>query len=145
MQPVTAFAAGSAAVRPFWKTAFLRMAAPGVVVAPQDKVREALQNPATTVVDARTIEEIQKDGYFTGCADSGGKLLCHWVHAPSTKTESPLLQIASASLIPDLEAPVVVYCASGIRAGTVKTELERQGYKTVLNAGGLSDLDFLKK
>jgi rhodanese-related sulfurtransferase len=131
---------GAHQARSFGKTATLRMAAPGVAMATPDKIRAALQNPATTVVDARTIQEVQKDGYFHGCDD--GK--CHFVHAPSTKTESPLLQSAATSLIPDQQAPVVAYCASGIRAGTVKTVLEQLGYETVLNAGALSDLNSVR-
>jgi hypothetical protein len=37
---------------------------PGVVVSPAADIRAALQNPATTVIDARTIEELQANGYI---------------------------------------------------------------------------------
>jgi phage shock protein E len=38
-------------------------------------------------------------------------------------------------------APVIIFCRSGRRAGKAKELLEEKGYKTVLNAGGLSDID----
>lgn len=120
-------------------------AAPGVTVASPEELRHAMQNPATTVVDARTIEELLANGYFTGCEShrAGGIPKCRWVHAPSASpTESPLLLLASASLLPDLTAPVIVHCGSGIRASGVQTILKNLGYTTVLNAGGLTDLEF---
>ena len=40
-------------------------------------------------------------------------------------------------------APVVIFCRSGRRAGKAKTILEERGYKTVLNAGGLGDINSL--
>jgi phage shock protein E len=114
------------------------MAAPGVVTDPDDAIREALANPATTVVDARNVEEMQQDGYFASST-------CKFVHAPSTKDSSPLLQLAAPSLIPDTSAPVVVYCKSGIRATAAKKALEDAGYKTVLNAGGYDDIQKFQK
>ena len=100
--------------------------------SPQD-IENALQNPAVTVIDARSVEELQQKGYYR--PDIG-----RWIHAEATKDEAPLLQIAASALLPDKEAPVVVYCGSGIRATVCKNVLENQGYTTVLNAGGLADL-----
>ncbi len=37
-------------------------------------------------------------------------------------------------------APVILFCASGRRAGKAKETLDQLGYTTVLNAGGLRDL-----
>lgn len=37
-------------------------------------------------------------------------------------------------------APVILYCASGMRAKKVKTILQQQGYENVLNAGGANNL-----
>jgi rhodanese-related sulfurtransferase len=118
---------------------------PGVIVAPAADIRAALQNPATTVIDARTLEELQANGYFTGCEAGSGQTKCRrWVHAPTTANPpaSPLLSLASASILPDMNAPIIVHCGSGIRASVVKTILEDLGYTNVMNAGGLTDLEF---
>lgn len=113
-------------------------AAPGVQVDSETSIRQALQDPQTTVVDARSLEEIQAAGFFR----CDGK--CRWVHAPASKEEAPLLEMAASSLIPDLNAPIIVYCASGIRATTSKRVLEEQGYTNVMNAGGLEDMAAFK-
>ena len=41
--------------------------------------------------------------------------------------------------------PAIVFCRSGRRAMTAKALLEKMGCKQVLNAGGVSDLDYLSK
>lgn len=94
--------------------------------------------PQTTVIDARTIEEMQKVGYFNAST-------CRFLHAHATKTEDPLLQLAAKSFLPQKDAPVVIYCGSGIRATTAKQVLEEAGYTNVLNAGGLPDIHSLAK
>jgi rhodanese-related sulfurtransferase len=38
-------------------------------------------------------------------------------------------------------ARLVVYCASGQRAGKAKQQLDAAGYKNVVNGGGLDDLE----
>ena len=43
------------------------------------------------------------------------------------------------------EAPIIVYCKSGRRASRAEEVLKKQGYETVLNAGGFEDLDYLRK
>lgn len=45
-----------------------------------------------------------------------------------------------ASLVPDKNTPVVLYCRSGRRAGEVEDVLKGLGYTQVVNAGGLIDL-----
>ena len=112
----------------------LRMAAPGVEMASKDDILGALGNPATTVVDARSVGELDESGYYVPPT-------ARWVHAEATKHEAPLLEVAAEALLPDKDAPVVIYCGSGLRATTCKRELEKQGYTNVLNAGGLSDLN----
>jgi phage shock protein E len=109
-------------------------AAPDVTVASASDLREALQNPATTVVDARSLEELQATGIF--CNDGQ----CKWIHAPASKVNAPLLELAATALLPDLDAPVVIYCALGYRAASSKRVLEEMGYSNVLNAGGLDDI-----
>ena len=114
------------------------MAAPGVDVAPVDAIRRALEDPSTTLIDARSVGEIEQHGYYHN--DNNNDFVRRWVHAEATPQNAPLLQVAAAALLPDKQAPVVIYCGSGIRATTCKTVLEQQGYTNVLNAGGLADL-----
>lgn len=40
----------------------------------------------------------------------------------------------------DKSRPIVVYCASGRRAGKAKAQLEAAGYTHVVNGGGFDDL-----
>jgi phage shock protein E len=113
------------------------LAAPGVVLDSPSDIQNALRNPQSTVVDARGIDEIQQQGYYAPVSS-------RWVHAPCSLSEAPLLSAASASLLPDKEAPVVIYCASGKRATFAKQVLEEQGYTHVLNAGGFpGDMEYL--
>jgi phage shock protein E len=101
-------------------------------------VRGALANPKTTVLDVRRLDEILESG-FLKTEDR------QWIHAPCTLTECPLLDVAAESLIPDKNAPVVVYCASGKRAAKAKEVLESKGYGNVLNAGTFGGLGYLKE
>jgi phage shock protein E len=98
-------------------------------------VEHALTNPATTVLDARQVDEILEYGFL--------KTDRQWVNAACTLQECPLLEVAAGSLILNKKAPVVVYCSSGKRAAKAKQVLESKGYTTVLNAGPLSGLDYL--
>lgn len=41
----------------------------------------------------------------------------------------------------DKTARLVLYCASGQRAGKAKQQLDAAGYKNVVNGGGLDDLE----
>jgi phage shock protein E len=113
------------------------LAAPSVVLDSPSDIQNALRNPQSTVVDARGIDEIQQQGYYAPVSS-------RWVHAPCSLSEAPLLLTASASLLPDKEAPVVVYCASGKQATFAKQVLTEQGYTHVLNAGGFpADMEYL--
>lgn len=38
------------------------------------------------------------------------------------------------------DQPVLLYCHSGQRASVAKTVLEKEGYKQVINGGGIDDL-----
>jgi phage shock protein E len=40
----------------------------------------------------------------------------------------------------ETDADITVYCAAGGRAGVAKTLLERAGYQSVTNAGGLANV-----
>lgn len=54
----------------------------------------------------------------------------------------PLEQVASqiATQAPDLDQPIVVYCASGMRSGQARAVLLQLGYRQVSNGGGVGSL-----
>jgi rhodanese-related sulfurtransferase len=43
------------------------------------------------------------------------------------------------------KVPIVIYCKSGRRASKAQEVLQSQGYKTVVNGGGLNDLASLNQ
>jgi len=45
-----------------------------------------------------------------------------------------------ASIAPDKDSPLVLYCRSGRRSGLAKQSLETLGYRQVINAGSYDDL-----
>lgn len=62
-------------------------------------------------------------------------------------TPMPALELESSpeSVVgDDKEVPIIIYCGSGRRANKAKEVLEGQGYKIVVNAGGLGDIDYLQ-
>jgi len=113
----------------------------GIQVAPPQQIQVALKNPRTTLVDVRSQQEVEQTGKVA--LPKGNKKL-GWVNAPSDTLMEETK--ASASLLPlNKEAPIILYCASGMRASKCKNLLEQRGYTTVLNAGGLADLEALLK
>ena len=42
-------------------------------------------------------------------------------------------------------APIIIHCASGMRAGKAKEILTELGYEEVVNAGGYADLGYLQE
>lgn len=99
--------------------------------ASKDDVKAAASDPKAVFLDVRSQAEID---------------------AASLKTDKRVIYATCASTdeCPALEqlpkgknTPIVVFCASGKRASGAKQVLESKGYTNVLNAGGLSDLDYL--
>jgi phage shock protein E len=136
LAPTTTILGSSATTPSSTRRTFFSSTPLFMFASPQD-VKGALANPKTTVLDVRRVDEILDSGFL--------KTDRQWVHAQCTLTECPLLNVAAESLIPDKNAPVVIYCASGKRAGKAKEVLESLGYANVLNAGGLGDLGYLKE
>eukprot|EP00526_Cylindrotheca_closterium_P023188 CAMPEP_0113638050 /NCGR_PEP_ID=MMETSP0017_2-20120614/19927_1 /TAXON_ID=2856 /ORGANISM="Cylindrotheca closterium" /LENGTH=169 /DNA_ID=CAMNT_0000549127 /DNA_START=92 /DNA_END=601 /DNA_ORIENTATION=- /assembly_acc=CAM_ASM_000147 len=81
-------------------------------------------------VDARGLEEIAKDSldrpFVHGHFILQGEL--NHLH----------------QILPSRSAHIIVFSKMGGRAAKVKATLEKEGYKNVLNAGGLKDVDFLE-
>ncbi len=88
------------------------------------EVTPSLVLPAgTRLVDVRTPAE-WADGHLPGA------------------TLLPLDQLAArvASVLPDRNAPIVVYCRSGNRSGQAQRFLRSLGYTNVENGGGATSL-----
>lgn len=127
-------ARGPSSLSPRSFTAFMFVNPAGVELDAPATIQQALNNPTTTLVDVRKLDEIQATGLFNPASAAKNKL--HWISAPCTLDSCPLLELCSEALIRDKEAPVVVYCASGKRANKAKEVLKSKGYQQVLNAGG---------
>lgn len=99
----------------------------------KEQLKEILDDDAVVLLDVRSESEIQSSGKF----EYGNH---KWVQAACTPDDASALESSSEFLLPDKEAPIVIYCKSGRRASTAKLALEAQGYKHVLNAGGYDDV-----
>jgi len=63
-------------------------------IATRDQVQEALRNPQTVLLDARTDEEIIRDGFLSVRGH-------RWVHASCTMEDCPLLVKTAESQLPN--------------------------------------------
>jgi len=82
---------------------------------------EELVDKAPFILDVRETAELETDGYIEGA-----------VNIPVREV------LANLDKLPGLDEPIVVYCASGHRAGMVFASLKLLGYTNVRNlAGGL--------
>ena len=75
------------------------------------------------VVDVRTAEERETEGYIPGS-----------IHVPVDDLAEQL-----PVLVPELDREIIFYCAVGGRAQTALEQAQSMGYSTVYNLGGLSD------
>jgi phage shock protein E len=95
-----------------------------------DEVKAAANAPGVSYLDVRTEAEVKVTSLapkpFHNVSCLGGDC-----------TE---LTAKASTLMPDKNAPVIVFCRSGGRASYAKEALEDMGYTTVLNAGGIDDL-----
>jgi phage shock protein E len=87
----------------------------------QKKLRAKIEAGAV-VVDVRTKEEYTS-GHFGGA-----------LHIPLDTLGKQLKKIGAH------DRPVIVYCASGARAGQAASLLRSAGYSDVTNAGGLANM-----
>lgn len=77
----------------------------------------------TLVVDVRSREEAAASGIYPGA-----------IVIPVDEAERRISEFGAK------DKPVVLYCRSGNRAGRVKQMLEKNGFTSVTNAGGLTDM-----
>jgi len=83
------------------------------------KLNEALADKAPFMLDVREAADLEKDGYIEGA-----------VNIPVRDVLNNL------DKLPDLDAPIVVYCASGHRGAMTMAALKLLGYTDVKNLGG---------
>mmetsp|Transcript_7917 Transcript_7917/g.16944 ORF Transcript_7917/g.16944 Transcript_7917/m.16944 type:complete len:114 (-) Transcript_7917:244-585(-) len=98
-----------------------------------DQIKSALKHPEVIILDVRTKEELDE-------APLASK---PFKHASCHLDDCSELMSKAAELMPNKEAPIIVFCRSGRRAGKAKEMLEGMGYTKVLNAGGLGDIEGL--
>ncbi|MGK9064278.1 rhodanese-like domain-containing protein [Stutzerimonas chloritidismutans] len=89
----------------------------------QPAALQALQEPGVVLIDVRTEQE-HAQGALPG----------------STRIETSELADRIASVAPDKDTPVVLYCRSGTRSSAAQDKLRAMGYSQVYNAGGYDDL-----
>jgi phage shock protein E len=89
----------------------------------QAAVLATLQRADSLLIDVRSSEE------FSAGALPGAIRIGH---------DEIAAQIAS--IAPDKDRPLVLYCRSGRRSGLAKQSLENLGYRQVINAGAYDDL-----
>ena len=90
------------------------------------KARQMIAGGAT-VIDVRSVAEYDGD---------------HLAQATNIPIDQLGSRLADVDKLVggDKSKPVVVYCASGNRAGRATKTLQAQGYTNVVNGGGLDDL-----
>jgi phage shock protein E len=89
----------------------------------QQAAIDALQQPDTVLIDVRTAEE-----YAQGALPG------------SLRIEPQEIRQRIASVVPDKNTTVVLYCRTGRRSGGAQETLQRLGYRDVINAGGYDEL-----
>lgn len=108
-------------------------------IASRDQVLPLAQKPNAVLLDVRTEDEIKNTGSLEP------KCVGSWAHCSVTPDAAPELQDNAEEIVgSDKDAPILIYCGSGRRACKAKEVLESKGYTNVLNAGGWSDVDYLK-
>ncbi|KAL3782859.1 hypothetical protein ACHAW5_010625 [Stephanodiscus triporus] len=98
--------------------------------ATADQVKSAADGPGAVFLDVRNAAEV-KEAWLASRP---------FLHVSCTLDDCSELMARADELLPDKNAPVIVFCRSGRRAGKAKESLEQLGYTKVLNAGGLDDL-----
>jgi phage shock protein E len=82
----------------------------------------SLFSPKTVWIDVRSLDEYNEDH------------ISNTEHIPHTEIAA---QISDLDL--DKDAPIKLFCRSGVRAGLAQTALQDLGYTNVENVGGIAD------
>ncbi|KFX68068.1 sulfurtransferase [Pseudomonas taeanensis MS-3] len=89
----------------------------------QPAALSALQAPETLLIDVRTAEEFAA-GALPGAARIGHEQIAAQI----------------ATLAPEKDTVIVLYCRSGRRSSIAQDSLQALGYRNVINAGGYEQL-----
>ncbi|MGE8360440.1 rhodanese-like domain-containing protein [Pseudomonas sp.] len=89
----------------------------------QDAALNALLEPDAVLIDVRTPEEFA-EGALPG----------------ATRVDPEAIVEHLATLAPDKNTPIVLYCRSGRRSSNAQDALAAEGYTQVINAGGYEEL-----
>ncbi|CAB9513419.1 Rhodanese-like protein [Seminavis robusta] len=104
-----------------------------------EEVLQVFNKPNAVILDVRSQPEIDSDGKIATSGDD------KWLQVNCTPAACPDLEDTANEAFPNKDTPVVIHCASGMRAGKAKEILEELGYSNVINAGGYRDLDYLQE
>ena len=91
----------------------------GFYTVKSDKLAEELADAAPVLIDVRTAEEWNKDGYIEGA-----------LNIPFNDF------FTSLDKLPAKDQPIVIYCGSGHRGAILLMALKLMGYENVRNLGG---------
>jgi len=99
-------------------------------LTPKEEIKEIAKDPKVVFLDVRSPAELET------------KILTShpYVHAQCTMDDTSKLKETASDILPDKDAPIIVFCGIGGRAKGAKATLESMGYTKVFNAGGLIDL-----
>jgi len=98
-----------------------------------EEVMAAEQEPGAVFLDVRGEDEVKAESLQSR----------PYKHAKCSLDDCSELMSKAETLMSDKNAPVIIFCRSGRRAGKAKEVLEQKGYKKVLNAGGVKDMSYL--
>mmetsp|Transcript_31537 Transcript_31537/g.66334 ORF Transcript_31537/g.66334 Transcript_31537/m.66334 type:complete len:105 (-) Transcript_31537:201-515(-) len=101
-------------------------------ISTPNQVKAAADVPGAVFLDVRTDAEVKE-----------AQLSRPFHHARCSLDDCSELMAKADQLMPEKNAPVIIFCRSGRRAVKAKEVLEQKGYTRVLNAGGLKDLTYL--
>lgn len=108
--------------------------------ASSEEIKKALEDPNSKILDVRGPDEIAATGHWKPQGAPHP-----WVHLPNSPADASLLETTASSLLPDPTKPVLIHCASGMRASKAKQVLDDLGYEQVLNVGGWNEVQDFEK
>jgi len=97
----------------------------------KQEIKEIAKDPKAIFLDVRSPSELEAKTMS----------IYPYVHAQCTMDDTSKLTETASKILPDKDAPIIVFCGIGGRAMGAKGALENLGYTNVYNGGGLKDLE----
>lgn len=88
--------------------------------------------PGAVILDFRGIAEVEKQPGFVGCINLPS--------TPANAAQNVETAVDARSIPEDKDTPIVLYCASGNRAGLAAARLTEMGYGNCVNGGSVADV-----